>query len=204
MRKTALKGVSESVSNYMTDISGLVSLSPQTAKNSTSRANNTELKMEDFLTLMIVQLQNQTMDDTADTSEMLNQMVQMQMISAMTNMTDATLMSYAGSLVGKEVTIGIVNGNQLEERVITVIGTGVSNGEQVIFGDDGNTYALSQIMAVGRLPEIEEPEIPEEPGDADQPSDSTDRPVNPEGQTEDTPETDKQNTVHSVEAVSGT
>ena len=191
MRKTALKGVSESVSNYMTDISGLVSLSPQTAKNSTSRANNTELKMEDFLTLMIVQLQNQTM-------------VQMQMITAMTNMTDATLMSYAGSLVGKEVTIGIVNGNQLEERVITVIGTGVSNGEQVIFGDDGNTYALSQIMAVGRLPEIEEPEIPEEPGDADQPSDSTDRPVNPEGQTEDTPETDKQNTVHSVEAVSGT
>ena len=177
------------MSNYMADLSAIAGTNATyTSKNSTSRPNNTELNMEDFLTLMIVQLQNQTIDDTADTSEMLNQMVQMQMITALTNMTDASLMSYASSLVGKEVTIGISSSGGLEERVITVIGTGVSDGQQVIFGSDGNTYALSQIMAVGRLPEIKQPELPDDstdkpvdgvdkPGEGEDPDDSTDKPV---------------------------
>lgn len=132
------------------------------AKNSTSRTGNTDLNMEDFLTLMVVQLQNQTIDDTMDTSEMMNQMVQMQMISAITNMTATSIMSYASSLVGKVVTIGIPSGDSLEEREILVMGTGVSDGQQVIFGSDGETYALNQIMAVGRLPAIKDPEKPGE------------------------------------------
>lgn len=136
------------------------------AQNSTSRPGNTELDMTDFLKLMIVQLQSQTIDDAMDTSEMMNQMVQMQMVTAITNMTETNIMTYASSLVGKEVTIGIVNDNELEERVITVIGTGLYNGQQVIFGSDGKTYALNQIMAVGRLPEPEEPDKkPDEGGD---------------------------------------
>ena len=136
------------------------------AQNSTSRPGNTELDMTDFLKLMIVQLQSQTLDDSMDTSEMMNQMVQMQMVTAITNMTETNIMTYASSLVGKEVTIGIVNDSELEERVITVIGTGLYNGQQVIFGSDGKTYALNQIMAVGRLPEPEEPDNkPDEGGD---------------------------------------
>ena len=124
-----------------------------TAKNSTSRKNNTELNMEDFLQLMIVQLQSQTLDDTMDTSEMMNQLVQMQMISAITNMTEVNVQSYANSLVGQIVTVGTVNGNVLEERVIEVMGTGTYNGEQVIFGSDGNMYYLRQIMARGVMPD---------------------------------------------------
>lgn len=164
--------------NFMADLSAVVGTGVKTtAVNSTSRPNNTELNMEDFLTLMIVQLQNQTIDDTADTSEMLNQMVQMQMITALTNMTDASLMSYASSLVGKEVTIGVMKDGELQEQVITIIGTGVSDGQQVVFGSDGNTYALSQIMAVGRLPEIKDPETPDKPGDeTDKPVDGVDKP----------------------------
>ena len=136
------------------------------AINSTSRPNHVDLDMTDFLKLMIVQLQSQTLDDSMDTSEMMNQMVQMQMVTAITNMTETNIMTYASSLVGKEVTIGIVNDSELEERVITVIGTGLYNGQQVIFGSDGKTYALNQIMAVGRLPEPEEPDKkPDEGGD---------------------------------------
>ena len=154
-------------SNSMADISGLLgSNSITTPKHTTSRKNNTELDMMDFLQLMIVQLQSQTIDDAMDTSEMMNQMVQMQMVTAITNMTETNIMTYASSLVGKEVTIGIVNDSELEERVITVIGTGLYNGQQVIFGSDGKTYALNQIMAVGRLPEPEEPDKkPDEGGD---------------------------------------
>ena len=122
------------------------------AKNSTSRANNTELNMDDFLQLMIVQLTNQTIDDAMDTSEMMNQMLQMQMITAMSNMNDISVQSYANSLVGKLVTVGILENNVLEERELYVMGTGTFNGQQVIFCNDGNMYYLSQIMAVGMLP----------------------------------------------------
>ena len=123
------------------------------AQNSTSRKGNTELNMDDFLQLMIVQLTNQTIDDTMDTGEMMNQFLQMQMISTMANMNEISIQSYANSLVGKKVTIGVVNGNVLEERELFVYGTGTYNGQQVIFCEDGNMYFLSQIMAVGVLPD---------------------------------------------------
>ena len=165
----------------MADISLRASLgATEVAQNSTSRKNNTDLDMTDFLKLMIVQLQSQTLDDTMDTSEMMNQMVQMQMVTAITNMTETNIMTYASSLVNKEVTIGIVNGDTLEERVVTVIGTGMSNGQQVIFGQDENgdveTYNLNQIMAVGKLPPKEEAEEPGQDagqnGGADRPADT--------------------------------
>ena len=46
------------LSNRATAVQGLV------AEKSTSRKGNTELTMQDFLQLMVVQLQNQSMDDT--------------------------------------------------------------------------------------------------------------------------------------------
>lgn len=157
----------------MADIAGLIgSNSITTPKHTTSRKNNTELNMEDFLQLMVVQLQNQTIDNAMDTSEMMNQLVQMQMISAITNMTETNVMTYASSLVGKVVTIGLSTQDGLEEREVLVTGTGVMNGQQVIFGKDSTgrieTYGLNQIMAVGQLPPIEEtedPENPENPGE---------------------------------------
>ncbi len=178
------------MSEYMADISSLLASTGinngTTAINSTSRKNNIDLDMTDFLKLMVTQLQSQTLDNTMDTSEMMNQMVQMQMITAITNMTETSVMTYASSLVNKEVTIGIVNGDQLEERVVNIIGTGMSDGQQVVFGDDGETYALSQIMAVGRLPDIEgvtkpeesttDPAAPTQPTGPSDPSD-TDKPV---------------------------
>ncbi len=178
------------VSNYsMADIAGLVNSTDTTiGKNSTSRKGNTELTMQDFLQLMVVQLQNQSMDDTMDTGEMMNQMVQMQMVTAIANMNELSVMSYASSLVGKVVTIGITDGNTLEEREVLVIGTGMSNGEQVIFGKDGKdrvlTYSLKQIMAVGHLPPLEGDgsDTPDDgtegPGDStEKPGDGADKPV---------------------------
>ncbi len=151
----------------MADIANLTqSAAVPKAKNSTSRSGNTELNMQDFLQLMVVQLQNQSIDDAMDTSEMMNQMVQMQMVTAITNMNELSVMTYASSLVGRVVTIGIVEGNSLEEREVAVTGTGLSNGQQVIFGKDASgkveTYSLNQIMAVGQLPPIEGTEAPGE------------------------------------------
>ncbi len=125
---------------------------------STKKANDAYgLNMQDFLTLMVTELQSQSIDSTADTSDMLNQMVMMQMVDALTNMTDASIMSYAASLVGKTVTVGQYDGNgNLQEVVGTVSGTGTMGGEQVVFVDD--KYYMSEIMAVGTLPKLEETE----------------------------------------------
>lgn len=129
-----------------------------------SNSDNLTLTMEDFLQLMVMQFQNQDIENPASTSDMMNQLISMSTIQAMATMTDAATMSYAASLVGKTVTIGQYEGGSLKEIVGEVTGSATYNGEQVIFVD-GKQYYLSDIMAVGTLPEEEEPEEPGEGGD---------------------------------------
>lgn len=121
------------------------------------------LDFTDYLQLMVQQLQNQTIDNTADTSDMLNQMVQMSVVQMMTkvqssleDLTAASTMTYAASLVGKTVTVGTYDqeGN-IQEIVGTVEGTGTYQNTPVIFVN-GEMYPLNSIMAVGTLPEIPE------------------------------------------------
>lgn len=127
------------------------------AVNSASKAKSS-LDMTDFLSLMVAEFTNQSMDATADTSDMLNQLVQMQVVQAITNITDASIMTYASSLVGKEVTLGQYDSTgKLEEVIGVVTGTGSSGGQQVIFVN-GESHYLSEIMAVGRLPGSEDVE----------------------------------------------
>lgn len=146
----------------MGDIGNRLNIDKTTSKkaeHSTSTKAGQSLEMDDFLMLMVATLQNQSIDDTADTSDMLNQMVQMSMITAMNNIsnlvTESTSLTYAASLVGKEVTVGIYEGGELKEIYGEVTGTGTLNGRQVIFmGDD--IYYLTDVMAVGKLPASDE------------------------------------------------
>lgn len=117
------------------------------------------LDFTDFLQLMVSQLQNQTIDSAADTSDMLNQMVQMSVVQMMSKvqtsldtLTSASTMTYAASLVGKTVTVGSYDDDgNLKEIEGTVEGTGTYQSTPVIFVD-GEMYPLSNIMAVGTLP----------------------------------------------------
>lgn len=150
------------MSDYSFDLNNVLGTQQvsKVAENSTDKKAGSEMGMDDFLMLMVAQFQNQSIDNTADTTEMMNQMVQMSVIQAVTNLKqligDSTSMTYAASLVGKEVTIGLRSGKEVEEMLGTVTGTGTLNGEQVIFLDNKETpYALTDIMAVGRLPEVE-------------------------------------------------
>ncbi len=136
------------------------------------------LDFTDFMQLMVQQLQNQTIDNAADTSDMLNQMVQMSVVqmmskvqSSLEDLTAASTMTYAASLVGKTVTVGTYDkeGN-IQEIVGQVTGTGTYQNTPVIFVND-EMYPLNSIMAVGTLPEAsgeggentETPETPETP-----------------------------------------
>ena len=144
------------MSDYMSDLANmqinsvLSSTAAKTTKNKS--AGSTSLDMTDFLTMMVAQFQNQDPENAASTTDMLNQMVQMSMIQAITNITDAATMIYSSSLVGKEVTVGQFDSDgKLQEIVGTVTGTGTYNGNPVVFVD-GVSYNLSSILAVGRLP----------------------------------------------------
>lgn len=126
------------------------------------------LSFTDMLSLMVTQFQNQTIDNQADTTDMMNQLVQMSSMQAMTEMTTqikeltlANVMAYSASLVGQTVTLGVYNEQtkELEEIVGVVEGAGTYDGQQVIFVG-GKSYLLSSIMAVGKLP----PKAEETPG----------------------------------------
>ncbi len=133
------------------------------------------LSFTDMLSLMVAQFQYQSIDNQADTTDMMNQLVQMSSMQAMTEMTTqmkelvlANVMSYSASLVGQTVTIGVYDDEgKLHDFEGVVEGTGIYNGEQVIFVD-GKSYSLSSIMAVGKLPpRVEDPENPDEGEDKD-------------------------------------
>ncbi len=177
---------------YMTDSSGVLgALQTELAtKNSTSKKAGKDLTTDDFLVLMCAMFQNQDIDNTASTADMMNQFVQISVIQAVTDISslihDTSTLTYASSLVGKTVTIGMYEGNELKEIEGVVTGTGTLNGEQVIFiGDD--IYMLSDIMAIGKLPEVKDPEKPDgdgtdgvdKPGNTEKP-DGTDKPDNTE------------------------
>lgn len=121
--------------------------------------DKTQLSFTDMLGLMVTQFQNQSIDNQASTTDMMNQLVQMTTMQAMTALTTkmdevalANVMSYSASLVGQTVTLGIYDekGN-LTEKVGVVEGAGTYDGQQVIFVE-GKSYLLSSIMAVGTLP----------------------------------------------------
>lgn len=141
------------MSDYIGDIASIVSSNSTSSVKSSS--DSLSLQMEDFLQMMVAQFQNQDPENAASTTDMLNQMVQMSMIQAITDITDAVSLSYSASLVGKEVTVGSYDSNGiLQEIVGTVTGTGTYNGSPVVFVD-GVQYNMSNIMAVGRLPGTE-------------------------------------------------
>lgn len=95
-------------------------------------ANNT-LSFEDMLLLMVTQLQNQTIDNTADTNDMMNQIIQMTVMQAITemsskveDMTEANILNYTASLVGQTVTLPVYDkeGKLVGEKEGVVTGTG--------------------------------------------------------------------------------
>ena len=157
-----MAGIDSLSGNYLNNVNTSMTNKAAESKYTNSSMDAYGLDMSDFLSLMVAQFTNQSLDQTADISDMLNQLVQMQMVTAlasmsttMETMTDHSIMTYAASLVGKEVTVaGYDEAGNYGELVGTVTATGSYGGEQVIFVDDQMFY-MTQIIAVGRLPSVE-------------------------------------------------
>lgn len=130
-----------------------------------SNEKNT-LSMTDYFKLLAAQLQNQDVTNPMDNSEMMSQMVQMGMMQAISSMNESmnantatTTQTYAGSLLGQEVTVMIT-----EEAGGVEIPTGVKYGkvEYVSFVNgnptfklEGDTkeYTMSYLVGVGKIPD---------------------------------------------------
>ena len=173
-----------------------------------------DMTTEDFMTLIMAQFQNQDIMNPASTDDFLNQMIQMMTIQTMTNMNDISTISYAASLVGKEVTIGVPGKEGLEEIVGVVTGTGMMNGQQIIIVN-GTEYGLNQILAIGKLPENPppdeldpdmgvKPESPEKPEKPEKPEGGEQKPDGVEGADGQTTESGKTETAPEDSGQSGT
>lgn len=170
-----------------------------------------DMTTEDFMTLIMAQFQNQDIMNPASTDDFLNQMIQMMTIQTMTNMNDISTISYAASLVGKEVTIGVPGKEGLEEIVGVVTGTGMMNGQQIIIVN-GKEYGLNQILAIGKLPENPPPDEldpdmgvkPESPENPEKPEGGEQKPDGVEGADGQTTESGKTETAPEDSGQSGT
>lgn len=114
----------------------------------TKPAAKTSLDMDDFLKLMVAQLQNQDMNNTADTSEYTSQMAQFSMVQALTELNEMSKTTYTMSLIGKDITLA-ENAADGTLHVVAgkVEGVNLYNGEaQVIV--NGTSYPVSSIMEV--------------------------------------------------------
>ncbi len=124
------------------------------------KTNASSFEMDDFMQMMVAQLQNQDMHSSMDSSEYVNQMAQYSMIQAITDMTasmsDMMTMSttnYGVSLIGKEVTMAIKGSDgEIESLSGVVEGVNFYKGETQVMVD-GKSYSLTQIMSVNQASE---------------------------------------------------
>ena len=86
------------------------------------------LDFDQYLQLLVAQMQNQDFNDPMSDSEVLAQMAQYSMLEGIKNMTQQSNISYTMSLVGKVVTVNTGNG-YITGKVDSVT---ISNGEAAI------------------------------------------------------------------------
>lgn len=147
-----------------------------TDANGTTRTTSasSELSMESFLQLIVAQMQNQDPMNPTSQDTYMTQLAQLAMVQSINDMAQTSVVTYAASLSGKEVTVAnIKSNNEIEEVQGTVTGVGFYNNEPILYVD-GKAYSMSQLLAVGKLPELPE---------SDTDSTETDKGENSETQT---------------------
>lgn len=153
------------------------------ATQTKAKANNSQMSMDDFWRLLAAQLQYQDMTSPMSNSEMMNQMTQMATMNAMTsvsnaianfgvimnNLSQVTLTGYSTGMIGKEVTVAILDekGKIIKEKTGVVTGVDLTGAQYVYIGKE--KYELSQIMSVGEVPKKDDDSnnVPEDGNEED-------------------------------------
>lgn len=121
----------------------------------TDKKDNSILDPNQFLNLLIVQMQNQDFMNPMDDTQYITQMAQFSNMQQMQQMTEYTKTNYALSLVGKTVTASRpeTSGN-LDTTTGVVEKVSLVDNEYILY-IKGKRYTLSQVMVIGGSGETE-------------------------------------------------
>lgn len=127
-----------------------------TTNTSSTKKSGFDLKPEDFIKMMITQLQNQDPMEPAKNEQLLAQMSQIGQLQSSTQLQESlgkiTLqnsLSAAGGMIGKHVTGKDVNGEDLDGIVTSVK---VADGEISLELDNGNNMKMSNVLGITGAP----------------------------------------------------
>ena len=121
-----------------------------------SKNKNFNLKADDFIKMMVTQLQNQDPTKPADNGQLLAQMSQIGQLQSTTTLTDSlkgmvlqNQIGAAGNLIGKAV--AGVDGQQNAVRGV-VNSVKVQSDGVMLQLDNGNTLSLSNVTDIAAAP----------------------------------------------------
>jgi flagellar basal-body rod modification protein FlgD len=135
----------DAISSYLTSYSANASSG---VNASSSDSNKNTLDMDDFIQLMVAQLQNQDMNNTTDTSEMMAQMAQYSMVEALNEMKDQSVAASSFTMIGKGVTIsGTDDDGKSYSTVGVVDGVSLKGGEAKV-AVNGKSYPVGDVKEV--------------------------------------------------------
>lgn len=127
------------ITSYLTSYAS----STSNSTSSTTDSDNSTLSLDDFITLLVAQMENQDMYNTMDSTETIAQMAQMSMVSALDELSAQSALSSSFSLIGKGATV-----TTDDETVYGVVdGVTITDGvAQVVI--DGTEYSVDDITEV--------------------------------------------------------
>jgi len=122
--------------------------SSSTSADTVSGANQT-LTQNDFLQLLVAQMENQDPLNPQSDTEMASQMAQFTSLTQTSAMSSSLSDMQANSLIGTTVTLQQANSNSTTSGVVQSVVTGAESSDgtpQIIV--NGTAYDLSQILSV--------------------------------------------------------
>ena len=117
--------------------------------------SNSSLGVDDFLKLIVAQIQNQDMMNPMNDTEFFSQMAQFSTLQSMQDLTAMYNTTYSASLLGKEATAAKMVDQRLQTVKGVITGVGLFDGDPIIYiGND--KFKLNEIMVLGSMTEKEE------------------------------------------------
>ena len=130
------------ISSYLTTYNA----STSSAKSADSE--NTTLSMDDFIKLLVAQLENQDMNNTTDTSELVAQMAQYSMVEAINSMSEQSKVASSFNLIGKGATVATTDANGNKTYAYGVVDGVTINSGEVDVVISGKSYSMDDVTEV--------------------------------------------------------
>lgn len=130
------------------DGNSYLAISESSQESSTERKVGSDLDKEDFLLLLVTQMQYQDPLDPADNTEYVAQLAQFSELEQMTNLNTTMSNNSAYTLVGKEVLVRQTSSTgDTQEFQGTVQKVSIKNGDAYVM-IDGEDYAFDDVVEV--------------------------------------------------------